>query len=98
MKNKPEERIIFSPEETELLQDMLTAYIEKLSKDDEAFRKYMMYAHLCGEISDSGDKYSNNIRFFDVKDKITDYISDLRIKSNKLTTKLYKLISKERGY
>ena len=98
MKNKPEERIIFSPEETELLQDMPNVYIGHLSKDDTNFRKYMLYAHLCGEIADSGDKYANNIRFFDVKHKIENYISDLKIRSNKLTTKIYKLISKERGY
>ncbi len=77
---------------------MLNVYIEHLRNDEDNSHKYMAYAHFCGEIGSSGDKYTNNIRFFDVNDKIKDYISDLKIRSNKLITKIYKLISKERGY
>jgi len=73
-KKKPLE---LTNEERLLFFEMSDFYLQhKLDKDSDSIGCYMAYAKHIGEIADVGDKYTDNIRFFEVKNKIRNYLSE----------------------
>lgn len=77
-----------TPKEKELLSTIVDNYIEKLANDAANVHVYMRYARACGEIADHGDKYIHNIRFWEVRNKIQDFILQEKELVFKLRNKL----------
>jgi hypothetical protein len=74
-KTKAEPKQELSNEEKQLLYDVIEFYIEhKLKVDRNDVRTYVMYAEILGEIAQVGDKYTDNVRFYQIKSRIYDLI------------------------
>jgi hypothetical protein len=86
MKHTKEELTI---QDKELINDIINIYFDYLDKENEARGKFIGLAHEAGEIASSGDKYENNIRFFEVSDSIKKLISFKKDAAIKLRNKLH---------
>lgn len=60
--------------EQNLLSSMLECYCNDLSKDIDNVRQFISFAHITGDIASAGDKYTENKKFFEVKDNIVKHI------------------------
>jgi hypothetical protein len=72
-----------------LLIDVFNYYIEeKLQKDSSDINKYLGYAEDIGEIAQSGQKYIDNIKFYNVKNAIRGHIDGKILDCNILRNKV----------
>jgi hypothetical protein len=93
--DKINKELDLSREEVELLLEAFGALNNRLEEDRRATGRYMDYAHFTKEIQSADgqvtpeDKlFSDNIRFFEVNDKIKKFIDAKKIRANQLINKI----------
>lgn len=59
-----------SNEDKDILLEMLNLYKEHLESKKEAAAEFVALAHETGDIASSGEKYTENVKFWHVKDNI----------------------------
>lgn len=75
-------------EEKDLLQDMLNVYADHVKQRVEASNDFIGMAHLTGDIASSGEKYTENTKFWEVRDNIRRHFETSRNKANILIGKI----------
>jgi len=74
--------------EKDLLQEMLTRYNEYINEKENTAGDFIWLAHETGDIASSGEKYTNNRKFWEVRDNIRTMLSEKKITANKLIIKI----------
>lgn len=75
-------------EEKGLLSDMLSVYQDHLNKMKSEAGDFIYLGMEAGELAASGDKYTENMKVWDIRDNIRKYLEEVKTKAGQLIIKL----------
>lgn len=88
MKQKRQQPL-FTAEDLKLINKMTDAYITQLDKEWEKVDAMINYGYDIGEVSGSGEKYTQNLPLFELRQKIREHLTTEKERAIRLRNTIY---------
>lgn len=87
-----------SKEDYKILSDAIDLSLKQFEEEKGTINVYLQYAERIGNISRVGDKYTENVKMYDLRDEIKKHIDSEKEKLYTLRNRLYGIEGKTLTY